>query len=81
MPMLFATAALGCLGPLAVNLAAEPPPAAGPGAAPDVSTLGPQIGEKVPDFDLPDQHGRTHTLSSLMGPRGLVLVFNRSADW
>ncbi len=50
-------------------------------AAPDVKKLGPQVGEKVPDFSLPDQRGQTQTLSSLMGPKGLVLVFNRSADW
>lgn len=48
---------------------------------PDVTKLGPQVGEKVPSFTLTDQHGRTQTLSSLMGPKGLVLVFNRSADW
>ena len=47
----------------------------------DVTRLGPQVGEKVPDFSLPDQHGQTRTLASLMGPKGLVLVFNRSADW
>ena len=47
----------------------------------DVTKLGPQVGEKVPDFSLPDQHGQTRTLASLMGPKGLVLVFNRSADW
>ena len=50
-------------------------------AAPDVTKLGPQVGERVPDFRLPDQRGREHTLASLMGPKGLVLVFNRSADW
>jgi peroxiredoxin len=50
-------------------------------AAPDVKTLGPQVGDKVPDFRLPDQHGQVRTLSSLMGPKGLILVFNRSADW
>lgn len=50
-------------------------------AAPDVTTLGPQVGETLPDFSLPDQQGRTRTLSSLMGPKGLVLVFNRSAEW
>jgi hypothetical protein len=50
-------------------------------AAPDVAKLGPQVGEKVADFSLPDQHGRTHSLASLMRPKGLVLVFNRSADW
>lgn len=49
--------------------------------APDVTKLGPQAGERVPEFALPDQHGRPRTLASLMGPKGLVLVFNRSADW
>jgi hypothetical protein len=47
----------------------------------DVTKLGPQVGAKVPDFTLPDQHGQPRTLASLMGPKGLVLVFNRSADW
>jgi hypothetical protein len=35
----------------------------------------------VTDFTLPDQHGRSRTLASLMGPKGLMLVFYRSADW
>jgi cytochrome oxidase Cu insertion factor (SCO1/SenC/PrrC family) len=39
------------------------------------------IGEKAPAFELKDQNGRTHTLKSLMGRKGLLLVFNRSADW
>ena len=47
----------------------------------DVSTLGPQVGERVPDFSLPDQTGRTRTLQSIMGPKGAMLVFIRSADW
>ena len=47
----------------------------------DVSSLGPQVGEKVPDFALPDQHGRTRTLDSVLGERGAMLVFHRSADW
>lgn len=47
----------------------------------DVSQLGPQIGERVPDFSLPDQVGRMRTLESIMGPRGAMLVFIRSADW
>ena len=42
---------------------------------------GPSIGEKVPDFVLPDQYGRTRTLHELLGPEGLLLVFSRSADW
>jgi len=42
---------------------------------------GPEIGEKVPDFALTDQHGQTRALNELMGPNGLLLVFSRSADW
>jgi hypothetical protein len=42
---------------------------------------GPAIGEKVPQFTLPDQHGQDRALSDLMGPDGLLLVFIRSADW
>ncbi len=40
-----------------------------------------QIGERVPDFSLPDQHGRIHTLESIMGPNGAMVLFHRSADW
>lgn len=47
----------------------------------DVSKLGPQVGERVPDFSLPDQTGRVRNLQSIMGPRGAMLVFLRSADW
>jgi cytochrome oxidase Cu insertion factor (SCO1/SenC/PrrC family) len=50
-------------------------------ALPDVQKLGPQIGERIPDFSLTDQHGQTRTLTSLMGKNGLMLVFFRSADW
>ena len=51
------------------------------GARIDVSKLGPQVGERVPDFSLRDQNGQTRTLASVMGPKGLMLVFYRSADW
>ena len=47
----------------------------------NVSHLGPQVGERVPDFTLVDQENHRRTLQSLMGPRGLVLLFYRSADW
>ena len=47
----------------------------------DVSKKGPQVGDRVPDFTLTDQAGRARTLQSLMGDRGLMLVFLRSADW
>lgn len=42
---------------------------------------GPEIGEKAPDFTLPDQHGKSRRLAELMGANGLLLVFSRSADW
>lgn len=42
---------------------------------------GPEIGQKVPHFTLPDQHGKGRALADLMGPNGLLLVFSRSADW
>jgi hypothetical protein len=47
----------------------------------DVSKIGPQVGERVPDFTLRDQNGKTWTLQSIMGPKGAMLVFYRSADW
>ena len=42
---------------------------------------GPAIGVKAPDFELSDQNGQMQTLRSLSGPKGLMLVFFRSADW
>ena len=47
----------------------------------DVSKLGPQVGQRVADFTLVDQSGKEQTLQSIMGPRGAMLVFLRSADW
>jgi peroxiredoxin len=46
-----------------------------------VAKLGPQVGQPVPDFSLKDQTGKTWTRQSIMGPRGAMLVFFRSADW
>jgi hypothetical protein len=42
---------------------------------------GPEVGATVPDFSAPDQTGKTRTLESIMGPKGALLVFFRSADW
>ena len=42
---------------------------------------GPQVGESVPEFRLRDQNGSEKTLRSLLGPKGALLVFYRSADW
>ena len=47
----------------------------------NVAELGPQVGEFVPEFSLPDQNGEIWTRESIMGPRGAMLVFVRSADW
>jgi len=50
-------------------------------AAVDIQALGPQVGQMLPDFRLPDQRGQERTLQSLLGPNGAVVVFFRSADW
>ena len=72
-PLLFASALAGLLA--SVPIRAQTP------AKIDVSKLGPQVGEHVPDFSLKDQNGKTWTLQSIMGPKGAMLVFYRSADW
>ena len=41
----------------------------------------PAEGQAVPDFQLQDQNGRAQTLHSILGPKGALLVFYRSADW
>jgi len=46
-----------------------------------MARLGPQVGERVPDFTLLDQTGKSQSLQSIMGRRGAMLVFVRSADW
>ena len=52
-----------------------------PGQKIDVSKLGPQVDERVADFSLKDQNGKLWTLQSVMGPKGAMIVFIRSADW
>jgi len=42
---------------------------------------GPSVGQVVPEFSTLDQANRTQTLKSVMGPKGAMLVFFRSADW
>jgi hypothetical protein len=49
--------------------------------AAELERLGPQIGHGVPDFSLADQSGATRTLKSVIGPKGAMIVFFRSADW
>jgi hypothetical protein len=47
----------------------------------DNYATGPEPGERIPDFSLPDQNGVVHSLANLTGPNGLLLAFYRSADW
>ena len=42
---------------------------------------GPKVGTNAPMLEAEDQAGKTQTLSSLKGPKGLLVVFNRSVDW
>jgi hypothetical protein len=42
---------------------------------------GPAVGDRLPAIAAVDQDGRTRTFESLRGPRGLFLLFFRSADW
>ena len=72
---------LARLGAILVLLVTVPIAAQGTRTRVDVSKVGPQVGERVPDFSLPDQTGRVRTLESVMGTRGAMLVFVRSADW
>jgi len=77
-----AVGAAGASPPVgAAPQAQQTPLAPLPTDMPDVTRLGPQIGQRVPDFMLSDQTGKPRTLQSLMGAKGLMLVFARSADW
>lgn len=64
---------VGVIGVAALALAAQQ-------AAAQVPS-GPAVGARVPDFTLTDQDGKARSLSSLLGKRGLMLYFVRSADW
>jgi cytochrome oxidase Cu insertion factor (SCO1/SenC/PrrC family) len=55
-----------------------------PGSPPqtvDVEMVGPKVGEALPEFSLRDQDGHVQSLKSLLGPKGAIIVFFRSADW
>jgi hypothetical protein len=51
-----------------------------PGLDKDMKT-GPAVGSKIPLFDAVDHTGKRQTFESLRGPKGLALLFVRSADW
>jgi hypothetical protein len=39
------------------------------------------VGTVVPPVSGVDQFGKNQSLATLAGPKGLMLVFSRSADW
>ena len=47
----------------------------------DRYTTGPEPGQPIPAFVLPDQTGVLKSLADVTGPSGLLLVFHRSAEW
>ncbi len=47
----------------------------------NLDAIGPRVGTAAPAFSGIDQFGRTHTLASVSGEQGAMLVFFRSADW
>ncbi len=42
---------------------------------------GPTIGESLPDFTLPDQHGNPIRYSDIRGDSRALVMFHRSARW
>jgi hypothetical protein len=42
-----------------------------------LSAQAPRVGEKAPEFTLPDQNGKQVALSDLVSPNGAVLIFYR----
>lgn len=72
----YLSVALAAVCTLTVYSAQSPAP-----AAIDTTKIGPQVGQAVPAFEGVDQFGKRHTLASIAGRRGTMLVFFRSADW
>jgi hypothetical protein len=60
-----------------------PAPLGHPGRAglPDGHPTGPEHGERLPDFDLPDPTGRRVRFHADRGNAAAVVVFFRSAVW
>ena len=42
---------------------------------------GPSTGTQIPDGDFTAHLGQTLSVSDLMGDKGLLILFNRSANW
>ena len=60
-----------------------PAPLGHPGRAglPEGAPTGPEIGERLPDFRLPDARGRTIDFHADRGDAPAAVVFFRSAVW
>ena len=60
-----------------------PAPVGHPGRAnlPPGKTVGPALGERLPDFELPDQNGRLVRFHQDRGGSRAAVVFYRSAVW
>jgi hypothetical protein len=60
-----------------------PAPLGHPGRAglPDGHPTGPEVGERLPDFDLPDQDGRRVRFHEDRAGSRAVVVFYRSVVW
>ena len=44
-------------------------------------TTGPAVGDRIPNFEAQDRSGKSRNFDSLKGPKGLVFLVVRSADW
>ena len=60
-----------------------PAPLGHPGrlGLPDGHRIGPEVGDHLPDFALPDQHGEIVRFHEARGDRPAAVVFYRSAVW
>jgi hypothetical protein len=70
-----------CAIALTLTLLSAIPISAQAPASVDTSRIGPQVGATVPAFSGTDQFGQRNTLQSVLGAKGAMLVFFRSADW
>ncbi len=39
------------------------------------------VGDRIPEFHAPDQDGKDRQFADLVGAKGLVIFFFKSADW
>jgi peroxiredoxin len=63
---------------LSLMLLALPPAVA---QTPNLTPSGIAVGQQIPSLAANDQSGHPQTFESLRGPKGLLILFSRSADW